>query len=103
MHSVGILIAALRADYPFLTDFWARRLVRAYGTEARVVLGNATSAADMGQDFGASLTEREVTWLMKLEYARRAEDVVWRRSKLGLRLSAEQIATLDHWMQSRLA
>ena len=49
-------------------------------------------------DFGASLTEREVRWLMQREYARRAEDVVWRRSKLGLRLSADQIKRLDDWM-----
>ena len=94
------LIADLRRDYPFLTAFWARRLVRAYGTEARLVLGDAKAAADLGQDFGATLTAREVVWLMAREFARRAEDVVWRRNKLGLRLNAEQIASLDAWMQS---
>ncbi|MYM56870.1 glycerol-3-phosphate dehydrogenase [Thalassovita mangrovi] len=99
VDGVDRLIAELRAAYPFLDAFWARRLVRAYGTEAAEVLGDAGSAADLGRDFGATLTEREVRWLMDREYAVRAEDVVWRRSKLGLRMSAEQIAALDDWMQ----
>jgi len=98
---VDRLIAELRAAYPFLDARWARRLVRAYGTEAAQMLGDARAASDLGQDFGASLTEREVTWLMRCEYARRAEDVVWRRSKLGLRMTAEQIAALDAWMRER--
>ena len=57
-------------------------------------------AADLGHDFGATLTEREVAWLMRHEYARSAEDVVWRRSKLGLRMSTDQIAALDTWMRA---
>jgi glycerol-3-phosphate dehydrogenase len=100
---VPALIAQLRADYPFLTAFWARRLIRAYGTEAAAVLGNAASAEDLGMDFGATLTAREVDWLMSHEYAQRAEDVVWRRNKLGLRLDKGQIAALDIWMQGRVA
>ncbi|MBL3554028.1 glycerol-3-phosphate dehydrogenase [Rhodovulum sulfidophilum] len=95
------LIATLRQDYPFLTEPWARRLVRAYGTEARGVLGDAQAAADLGRDFGATLTEAELIWLMDREFARRAEDVVWRRSKLGLRLSPDQIARIDDWMKDR--
>ena len=54
--------------------------------------------ADLGQSFGATLTESEVRYLMSIEWARTAEDVVWRRSKLGLRLSADEIAALDDWM-----
>ncbi len=92
------LVADLRAAYPFVDARWALRLVRAYGTEARTILGTARTAADLGTDFGASLTEAEVRWLMTREFARRAEDVVWRRSKLGLRMSPEAIAALDAWM-----
>lgn len=92
------LVANLRRDYPFLSDFWAGRLVRAYGTEARTILGSATTAADLGQDFGATLTEAEVIWLMTNEYARCAEDILWRRSKLGLRLEEKQAAALDVWI-----
>ncbi len=97
---VDRLIAELNTLYPFLDPFWARRLIRAYGTEARAVLSDAKTAADLGESFGATLTEREVRWLMTREYARTAEDVVWRRNKLGLRLTAAQIAVLDHWMQA---
>ena len=95
---VGALVDGLRRDYPFLSAFWAWRLVRAYGTEARIILGDAKTTADLGQDFGATLTEAEVIWLMTREYARSAEDVVWRRSKLGLRLDTSQVAALNDWM-----
>ncbi|MBD1545503.1 glycerol-3-phosphate dehydrogenase [Roseibium aggregatum] len=100
---VRTLIARLKTDFPFLNDFWARRLVRAYGTEAWQVLGSATAKEDLGQDFGATLTAREVEWLMEKEFARTAEDVVWRRSKLGLRMSDNEIATLDAWMKNETA
>ncbi|WP_045387479.1 glycerol-3-phosphate dehydrogenase [Falsirhodobacter sp. alg1] len=93
------LRAALRERYPFLTDVWAARLIRAYGTEAWQVLGEATTAADLGRDFGATLTEAEIRWLMGHEYARTAEDVVWRRSKLGLRLDEAQRTEIDNWMK----
>lgn len=95
---VGALTARLKAEYPFLSDYHAGRLIRAYGTEAFDVLGKARAMADLGHDFGATLTEAEVTWLMQKEWARHAADVVWRRTKLGLRMSAEQIATLEHHM-----
>jgi glycerol-3-phosphate dehydrogenase len=90
----------LQAQAPFLSDFWALRLVRAYGTEAFGMIDGASAAADLGRDFGATLTEREVAWLMRHEYARTADDVVWRRSKLGLRMTKEQIAALDGWMRA---
>jgi len=95
---VDDLIAKLRSDYEFLDGFWAKRLVRAYGTEASAVLGNANSESDLGEMFGATLNAREVTWLMEKEYARTAEDIVWRRSKLGLRMTQDEIARLDRWM-----
>ena len=100
---VGRLITELSNLYPFLDPKWARRMIRAYGTEARAVLGDAKMVADLGEDFGATLTQREVRWLMAREFARTAEDVVWRRNKLGLRLSAAQIAHLDQWMQTNSA
>jgi len=95
VDGVPHLIAQLRAHYPFLTERWAKRLVRAYGTEARLILGEAKTADDLGRDFGATLTEAELTWLRTREYARTAADVVWRRSKLGLKLSPDQIAAID--------
>ncbi|WP_425100204.1 glycerol-3-phosphate dehydrogenase [Tropicibacter sp. S64] len=98
VDGVAALVSDLKGRYPFLTDFWARRLVRAYGTEAKGVLGKVEDPADLGRDFGATLTQVEVAWLMEHEFARTAEDVVWRRNKLGLRLTGEQIRALDDWM-----
>ncbi len=103
VRGVGDLVNGLKQAHPFLSDRWALRLVRAYGTEARAILDGAGKADDLGRNFGATLTEREVRWLMEKEYARTAEDVVWRRSKLGLRMSAEEIASLDDWMRTERA
>ena len=97
------LVARLQRAAPFLSPRQARRLVRAYGTQAFDVVGDATTQADMGRDFGAGLTAREVTWLMRHEFARRADDIVWRRSKLGLRMEEGQIAALDDWMRAQRA
>ena len=98
-----MLVARLMEDYAFLRPATARRLLRAYGTRCWQLLGQAKSNEDLGQVFGADLTEVEVDYLMRAEWARRADDVVWRRSKLGLRLTAEEIATLDDWMVERAA
>lgn len=103
VRGVGDLVEALRKAQAFLDDRWALRLVRAYGTDAKVLLDGAHEASDLGREFGATLTEREVKWLMDKEYARTAADVVWRRSKLGLRMSADEIAALDAWMKSERA
>ena len=100
---VPVLIAGLKSSYPFLTDYWAARLIRAYGTEASDVLGAAKTIADLGHDFGATLTEAEVHWLITREYARHAADVVWRRTKLGLRMTTKQIADLETHMQGEIA
>ena len=101
VDGVGAEIAKLRTAYGFLDERWATRLVRAYGTEACDVLGAAAQASDLGQEFGATLTQHEVVWLMDREFAQCAEDIVWRRNKLGLRMTKDQIATLDNWMQQR--
>jgi len=95
------LIARLGRSYPFLSESHAERLTRAYGGRAARVLGGAKSTADLGQNFGHTLTEAEVRYLMQHEWACTAEDVVWRRSKLGLRLCAGEIATLDAWMRGQ--
>jgi len=90
--------AELCAAHPFLTEAWARRLVRSYGTEARAILGAAKTAEDLGRDFGATLTEAEVRFLIDKEFARTADDILWRRSKLGLRMNDEQRRALEVWL-----
>ena len=91
-------VSKLKASYPFLDLTHARRLMRLYGTRARTLLGLARSQADLGQNFGADLLEAEVRYLMQYEWATTAEDVLWRRTKRGLRLSKEQVAVLDQYM-----
>ncbi len=95
------LEAALRADYPFLSPPWARRLVRCYGTEARAILGRARRAEELGVDFGATLTEAELRWLVEREFAVTAEDILWRRTKLGLRMGPAGRAALQEWLERR--
>jgi len=97
---VGGQISTLQEKYPFLSRRWATRLIRAYGTDAQLLLSDAEAVDELGADFGATLTEAEVDWLMDKEYARTAEDIVWRRSKLGLLMTADQIASLDAFMAS---
>jgi glycerol-3-phosphate dehydrogenase len=98
VSGVDALIVELKGKYPFLSAEHANRLAHAYGTRTSKLLGDARSLADLGRSFGATLTEREVRYLMTEEWAMTAEDIVWRRSKLGLRLTAEQILALDEWI-----
>ncbi|XWN29831.1 MAG: glycerol-3-phosphate dehydrogenase [Devosia sp.] len=88
----------LTRDYPFLPATLARRYARLYGTKARILLGEATSMDDLGETFGAHLTAAEVRYLAAHEWARTADDVLWRRTKLGLRLSKDEAAALDRFM-----
>jgi glycerol-3-phosphate dehydrogenase len=99
VDGVSDLTARLIERYPFLDMSWARRLVRAYGTEAFDLLGQAQEAGDLGERFGWNLTAAEVRWLIEREWARTADDVLWRRSKLGLRFGADEEARLDEWMR----
>jgi glycerol-3-phosphate dehydrogenase len=98
VSAIPALSAELMRSYPFLSAVHANRLAHAYGTRATKVLGSAKTLADLGKSFGATLTEREVRYLMAAEWARTADDIVWRRSKLGLRLTADEIAAIDDWI-----
>jgi glycerol-3-phosphate dehydrogenase len=95
------LVIELRRASPFIELGHAQRLARAYGTRARDILKGATSFADLGRHFGATLTEAEVRFAMASEWARTADDMLWRRSKLGLHLTPEQAADLDAWMRTQ--
>ena len=92
------LVQGLKRDYPFLDLDFARRLVRLYGTLARAILGVARSYGDLGQHFGADLYAAEVSYLMDREWAMTAEDVLWRRTKRGLRGDAIDSAALEAFM-----
>ncbi|MBV8534719.1 MAG: glycerol-3-phosphate dehydrogenase [Alphaproteobacteria bacterium] len=83
--------------YAWLPPATTRRLCRAYGTRMARVVGDARRVQDLGRNFGADLYEREVAYLKDQEWAMSAEDVLWRRSKLGLRMRPETAGALSAW------
>ena len=94
-------LAELQADKPFLPAETARRLARAYGTRAREIVGTARSMADLGEVFDGGLTAAEVDYLRAEEWAVTAEDILWRRSKLGLRTGPESAARLSAYLDRK--
>ena len=88
-------LAAFVGRHAFLPRDLARRLVRDYGTRAERIVGAARSMDDLGEVFGADLTKAEVDYLVANEWAQTSRDILWRRSKLGLRLSKEDVSRLD--------
>jgi glycerol-3-phosphate dehydrogenase len=95
------LIDQTQRRWPFLTGDHARRLVGAYGTRVEALLGTAARPDDLGVRIGADLTAAEVRYLMAKEWAQTATDVLWRRSKLGLRFSAQEQAALERFMAAK--
>ena len=97
---VEALTARARGLWPFLTEPNARRMVRAYGTRLDRILGDARGLDSLGERFGEELTAAEVRYLMRHEFAETADDVLWRRSKLGLRVGAETETALTRFMEA---
>jgi D-erythritol 1-phosphate dehydrogenase len=82
--------AGLCRRYPKLSAEFLRGLARRHGTRALRILGVASTMAELGQDFGAGLTAREIDYLIAEEWARNADDVLWRRTKCGLPMTQAQ-------------
>jgi glycerol-3-phosphate dehydrogenase len=99
----GLIEARLAAQYPFLSTPLVQRFVRSYGTRSADILGHARTMEDLGHRFGADLTEVEVCHLMKEEWAQTAEDILWRRTKLGLQFSKAEVDALQAWMTTAIA
>lgn len=91
----------VRRRWPFLGDALAARLARSYGTRTADVVGDAASLDDMGEHFGGGLYAREVDYLVAHEWARTADDILWRRSKLGLHLPGQAAAAIDAYLERR--
>jgi glycerol-3-phosphate dehydrogenase len=96
-------LGELRTRYPFLSEPLARRIGRAYGSRVHEILREARSMADLGEEFGGGLTAAEVDYLVRREWARTAEDILWRRSKLGLHVSKDTIERLDYYLAKKKA
>ena len=84
--------------WPFLSEPHARRLTRAYGTRVERILGNAMSMQDLGPRLTGDLTGAELRYLITEEWAESAEDVLWRRTKLGLKATAEERLAIARFM-----
>ena len=91
-------VEAARQRWRFLDERQAQRLVCAYGTRIADVLGEARSRDELGQAFGPELTEAEVRYLMTKEWARFADDILWRRTKLGLTMAPADRDALTSFM-----
>jgi glycerol-3-phosphate dehydrogenase len=86
--------------YPWLPEHLRNRYSRAYGTRIDHVIGRAGSLADLGEEVVPQLHEREIEYLQREEWAVTAEDILWRRSKLGLHVPASAATRLSSWLEA---
>lgn len=96
-------LQTLRARWSFLAETTLRRLARTYGTRVAQVLGDARCMEDLGIVFGEGFTEAELRYLQRHEWALTADDVLWRRTKLGLHLQPRDVATIESCLRQSQA
>ncbi len=92
------LLAETIARWPFLSEPHARRLLRAYGRRVERFLDGARKMADLGDRFTGDLTAAEVRYLVENEWALTADDILWRRSKFGLKVTAPERLALERFI-----
>ena len=93
-------VERLKGRYGFLSDEEAQKFIRRYGSEAQVILGSAESADDLGRHFGAGLYAAEVDYLVRNEWARTVEDILWRRTKYGLHAGEIDVGALEDYLSA---
>jgi len=96
------LIAEMTHHYPQMPTDLIERLVRTYGTVSRTILGESETELDLGHHFGAGLYQREVEHLVQTEWAISAEDILWRRTKLGLKVNDQEVSDLESWLDDNV-
>ena len=97
----GVQTCALPISHGWLASDLARRWASSYGTRAWQLLEDVHCLMDLGQNFGAGLYAREVDYLCEEEWAVTLEDILWRRSKLGLLLGPMQQQRLARYLQDK--
>jgi glycerol-3-phosphate dehydrogenase len=102
-RSFAVFLRTLERRYPWLPAALRVRYAQAYGTRIDHVIGDATTLADMGRELVPHLFEREADYLCREELALEAEDILWRRTKLGLHLRGHSPRALDEWLSRRRA
>ncbi len=98
-----MFLRTLERRYPWLPESLRVRYAQAYGTRVGRVIGDATSLGHMGEELVPHLYEREAEYLCREEFARTAEDILWRRTKVGLRLRGQATLGLEDWLSRRRA
>ena len=95
-------IIALLTSFSFLEPQWGRRLFRSYGMDTFLLLRGANTIDDLGINFGFTITQREIDSTIEKEWAKCAEDFLWRRSKLGLVVTPDTVKDLDEYISHQL-
>ena len=95
------LVDQYSSRWSFIDRSVLHRMVRAYGTDVALILDDVKNAEDLGQEFGAGLYEIEIQWLIDREFACSADDVLWRRSKLGLHMNEAEKRAVALWFDQR--
>lgn len=99
--SLDAFTLQIQKRYPFLTAHMARRFTMAYGTLTNTLLNKVTSQEGLGKHFGGELYQAEVDYLIEHEWAHTAEDILWRRTKLGLEFTPEQTTSLESYLKEK--
>lgn len=90
--------AKLRRRFSFISESMARHYARTYGSNSELILAEAASIADLGEDFGHEFYEAELKYLVEHEWVRTLEDAIWRRTKQGMWLNDQQQARIGAWL-----
>ena len=96
--SIEAFTKSISLEYPWLPRNLLERYARSYGARINVLLNNAQCTSDLGISFSPDLYEREVQYLVKHEWARTTEDILWRRTKLGLYMDEAATIQLKTWL-----
>ncbi|HGH5977658.1 TPA: glycerol-3-phosphate dehydrogenase [Kluyvera georgiana] len=94
--------AKLRRRYPFISESLARHFARTYGSNSELIIGDAKDIAGLGEDFGHEFYEAELRYLVEHEWVRCLDDAIWRRTKQGMWLNAEQQSRISAWLVKTL-
>lgn len=100
IHDFNVICENLQRQYSFLSLEEATRFIKLYGTRSQQILREARSYKDLGKHFGHGLYQNEVAYLQEKEWAVTAEDILWRRTKLGLLFSINECTALENWLSS---
>ena len=98
--SLAVFLRTVERRYPWLPARMRQRCAHAYGTRLERVLGTASALADLGRELLPHLYEREVEYLCREEFARTTQDILWRRTKLGLQLLNVDLSPLERWLEA---